>query len=121
MSRKFLALVVVVLWMSACSLRQPAETQPQSSPTTTVASARHCPNLLDRMRVGGLVGTVAGTIMTFGFGNPVLGVLFKVAGYAIGFTSADSCGMDETVGEESEEAQQEFPTEDRHLTQHARP
>jgi len=49
--------------------------------------ASRCPDRVDRARVGGLTGTVLGAMLGF----PPIGVIYQLAGYAIGFASGSSC------------------------------
>lgn len=52
---------------------------------------QHCPNRFNRARAGGTVGNVVGFVAASALGSPLLGILYSVGGYAVGFTSADPC------------------------------
>ncbi len=49
--------------------------------------ASRCPDRVDRARVGTLTGTVLGAIIGF----PLIGGVYSLAGYAMGFASSSSC------------------------------
>ncbi len=49
--------------------------------------ASRCPDRLDRARVGSLTGTVLGAMIGF----PLIGGIYSLAGYAMGFASGSSC------------------------------
>jgi len=50
-----------------------------------------CSTQLNRGRAGGTVGSVVGFIAASALGSPVLGILYQVAGYGVGFAAADPC------------------------------
>ena len=49
--------------------------------------ASRCPDRVDRAWVGSLTGTVLGAVIGF----PLIGGIYQLAGYAIGFASGSSC------------------------------
>ncbi len=49
--------------------------------------ASRCPDRVDQARVGSLTGTVLGAMIGF----PPIGVVYQLAGYAMGFASGSSC------------------------------
>jgi len=49
--------------------------------------ASRCPDRLDRARAGSLTGTVLGAMIGF----PLIGGVYSLAGYAMGFASGSSC------------------------------
>lgn len=55
---------------------------------------QHCPNRFNRARAGGTVGNVVGFVAASALGSPLLGILYSVGGYAVGFASADNCRKD---------------------------
>jgi len=55
------------------------------------SNAKPCADRVDGARAGGLAGTVLGTIVGSAFGMPFLGIVYRVAGYAIGFVTGNAC------------------------------
>lgn len=53
--------------------------------------AQHCPDRVQKASTGGFVGTVLGTVAASLIGGPLVGGIYKAAGYVIGFASADTC------------------------------
>ncbi len=49
--------------------------------------ASRCPDRVDRARVGSLTGTVLGAMIGF----PLIGGVYSLAGYVMGFASGSSC------------------------------
>ncbi|MFQ6011707.1 MAG: hypothetical protein ACE5KG_06000, partial [Nitrososphaerales archaeon] len=84
-----------------------------SRPTTK----SRCPDRLDRGRIGGLAGTVVGTIVGSAFGVPMLGGLFHVAGYAMGFSSGESCSKNDPLKKESKITKKTVPAPTQVITE----
>jgi hypothetical protein len=55
------------------------------------AASPYCPNRLNRVRAGGAVGGVVGLVAASVLGSPLLGILYQIGGYTIGFASTDPC------------------------------
>jgi hypothetical protein len=101
--KKYLCMVQIwllsVMLIAGCattnSRRGPATQthSAQSGGTTDAAQAENpnCPSRFDRTRAAGTVGGVVGFIAASALGSPLLGILYSVGGYAIGFASADPC------------------------------
>jgi hypothetical protein len=64
-----------------------------------------CADRIDGARAGGLAGSVFGTIIGTVFGMPYLGLAYKLAGYAIGFTAGNSCANVKPTEDGSEPAE----------------
>ena len=73
-------------------LRPPANSaQVAAQPNSDQAQPAKCTSRLNRTRAGGTVGSVVGFIAASALGSPLLGILYQVGGYAVGFASADPC------------------------------
>jgi hypothetical protein len=64
---------------------------PPPGTTAQAPAADHCSSRLNRTRAGGTVGSVVGFVAASALGSPLLGILYSVGGYAVGFASADPC------------------------------
>lgn len=73
------------------------------------SNVRPCPDRVDTARAGGLAGTVLGTIVGSVFGMPLLGLVYKVAGYGIGFATGNSCNHIEQTGKNGKMEKLEIP------------
>ena len=91
---------VSVFLLSSCAPRQ-ERTIPAASASAKALAAPHCPDRVDRAKTGGFVGGVFGTVVATLVGSPVLGTLYQVAGYGIGFASADACKKQEVAAEQA--------------------
>lgn len=85
-----------VFLFSGCAPR-PERTVPAASATARAPAAPRCPDRIDRAKTGGFVSGLFGTAIATLVGSPVLGVLYQVAGYGIGFASADACKKTEVA------------------------
>src|SRR5881409_554631 len=65
--------------------------QSGAGPESAEAENPNCPSRFNRTRAGGTVGSVVGFIAASALGSPLLGILYSVGGYAVGFASADPC------------------------------
>ena len=66
--------------------------------------ASRCPDRVDRARVGSLTGTVVGAMLGF----PLIGGIYHLAGFAMGFASGSSCSEEnrsEKTGELTKKAE----------------
>jgi len=66
--------------------------------------ASRCPDRVNRARVGSLTGTVLGVMIGF----PLIGGIYSLAGYAMGFASGSSCNEEnqsEKTGELTKKAE----------------
>lgn len=81
----------MTLVLPGCALRN--QTSANVAPVASVAPSKtqHCSDRVDRSRTGGFVGGVLGTVAASLVGSPFLGVLYKTAGYVIGFASEGRC------------------------------
>jgi hypothetical protein len=84
-----------------------------SKPTTK----SRCPDRLDRGRVGGLTGAVVGTIAGSALGVPMLGGLYHVAGYVMGFSSHDPCTNNDPLEKKSKIAKKAVPAPTQVITE----
>ncbi len=57
-----------------------------------------------------MVGSVVGFIVTSAMGTPVLGILYQVAGYAVGFAAADPCKKNGTTTQTAKSAESDANT-----------
>jgi hypothetical protein len=67
---------------------------PPPGTTAQTTAPQYCPSSFNRARAGGTVGNVVGFIAASALGSPLLGILYSVGGYAVGFASADNCRKD---------------------------
>ena len=83
----FFTLLAMTLVLPGCALRN--QTSANVAPVASEAPSKtqHCSDRVDRSRTGGFVGGVLGTVAASLVGSPFLGVLYKTAGYVIGFAS----------------------------------
>ncbi|HEX9879929.1 MAG TPA: hypothetical protein VGB25_07010 [Candidatus Binatia bacterium] len=89
-------LVFVLMGTQGCATGQkpvPLNRAPvqASLKASEVPERDSCADRIDGARAGGLAGTVVGTIVGTVLGLPYLGLAYKLAGYAIGFTAGNSC------------------------------
>ncbi|HEY6201376.1 MAG TPA: hypothetical protein VI231_22420 [Candidatus Binatia bacterium] len=57
-----------------------------------------------------MVGSVVGFIVTSAMGTPVLGILYQVAGYAVGFAASDPCKKNGTTTQTAKSAESDANT-----------
>jgi hypothetical protein len=57
-----------------------------------------------------MVGSVVGFIVTSAIGSPVLGILYQVAGYGVGFLAADPCKKNGTTTQTAKSADSDANT-----------
>jgi len=83
----FAAMILV----AGCALRSRNPGEPPSRNEVKSGISQHCPDRLQRARTGGFVGGVFGAIAASIIGSPILGGLYQVTGYAVGFGSGETC------------------------------
>lgn len=71
--------------------------QPKGVATASASQPKHCPDRLERAKTGGFLGSVFGTLAASVLGSPILGGAYQVAGYAMGFASAETCAKAEKL------------------------
>ena len=86
-----------------------AKGQPSATPVASRSETKACPDRVDTARAGGLAGTVLGTIVGSVFGMPFLGLVYKVAGYGIGFATGNSCNHVEQTGKNGKMGKPKIP------------
>ena len=59
--------------------------------TQGLPSAKKCPDRLDRAGIGGVAGSALGRAARAVSGSFVFGTLIHLVGYAVGYTSKDTC------------------------------
>ena len=64
---------------------------PPPGSSAQAPASPYCPNRFNRARAGGTVGNVVGFVAASALGSPLLGILYIVGGYAVGYASADPC------------------------------
>jgi len=84
---------LLIVMVSGCApwSQRPAGPGPVAS--NGAAVARHCPDRFQRARTGGFVGTVFGVVAGSLMGGPIIAGVYKMAGYVMGFASADNCAQ----------------------------
>ena len=90
-----------ILLLSSCAPRSERTVPAASASAKAPAAGPHCPDRVDRAKTGGFVAGLFGTAIATLVGSPVLGVLYQVAGYGIGFASADACKKQEVAAEQA--------------------
>ena len=84
----FLPLLLIILGSTSCATYRKGE---GIRITQGLPSAKKCPDRLDRARIGGMAGSVLGGAATAVSGSSAFGTLINLVGYAVGFTSKDTC------------------------------
>lgn len=84
-------LLVAVLALPACAARSHNSGNPPAVASAAPAPQPRCADRVDRARIGGMTGTVLGTIAAGVFGSSVLVLFYKSAGYVMGFASGSPC------------------------------
>ncbi len=87
----FLLVLALTSLVPGCALRNKSPRSPEPVTSTKPPIAQHCPDRVQRASTGGFVGTVLGTVAAGLIGGPLVGGIYKAAGYVIGFASADMC------------------------------
>lgn len=82
-----------------CAPRNPSLAAANTAAPARTPTAQHCPDRVDRARVGGFVGTIVGALAATLIGAPFLAGTYKVAGYVMGFASGSSCPKGDTAVE----------------------
>lgn len=78
-----------------CSTQKPVPLNPpaRASYKGDGAPEDPCADRYDSAQAGGLAGSVVGTVIGTVFGMPYLGLAYKLAGFAIGYTVTDPCSQ----------------------------
>lgn len=91
-SQIFFSCALALTFFSAgCALQSSGrvDAPPVNSGASSVS--RFCPDRVQRASTGGFVSGVVGTVAASLIGSPLFGGVYQLAGYVIGFTSADTC------------------------------
>lgn len=59
--------------------------------TRGIPESKKCPDTMDRARIGGMAGSALGGMAAAMGGSSVFGAAIHFVGYAVGFTSKDTC------------------------------
>ena len=85
-------LVFALMASQGCAVQGPNPKSHLSAASVNYQSnAKRCADRVDAARAGGLAGTVWGTLLGSTLGMPFLGIFYRVAGYALGFATGNSC------------------------------
>lgn len=84
-------LLAIMLALPACVARNHNSGNPPAVASAAPAPQPRCADRVDRARIGGMTGTVLGTIAAGVFGSSALVLFYKSAGYVMGFASGSPC------------------------------
>ena len=84
----FLPLLLIILDSTSCATYGRGEGM---RITQGLPSAKKCPDRLDRAGIGGVAGSALGRAARAVSGSFVFGTLIHLVGYAVGYTSKDTC------------------------------
>lgn len=87
----FICAMALTFVSGGCAVRSSAQVDAPPVKSTAPSVTRHCPDRVERASTGGLVGGVAGLVAASLIGSPFIAGAYKLAGYVIGFASADPC------------------------------
>jgi hypothetical protein len=89
--RPFKIFLLCLLLAAGCAPTNGRRGLPLPNSSAQAPASPYCPNRFNRARAGGTVGNVVGFVAASALGSPLLGILYSVGGYAVGFASADPC------------------------------